>query len=110
MFAARLRADHKVFGALIADHEVCAAVALALAIRLFLRPVVWYRRQAGKQDGFADNKDGQQQAERTFAIHGSDSGFSDRLFMLEEPAFGFLVRTVGHRPPIFLIAPSHGTP
>jgi hypothetical protein len=47
---------------------------------------------------------------RTFAIHGSDSGFSDRLFMLEEPAFGLLVRTVGRRPPIFFIAPSHGTP
>ena len=31
---------------------------------IILRPVVWYRRQAGKQDGFADNKDGQQQAEK----------------------------------------------
>jgi hypothetical protein len=64
MFVARLRADHKVSGALIADNEVCAAVALALALRLFLRPVVWYRRQAGKQCGFADNEDGQQQAEK----------------------------------------------
>jgi hypothetical protein len=29
-----------------------------------IRPVVWYRRQAGKQDGFADNKDGHQHAEK----------------------------------------------
>jgi hypothetical protein len=28
----------------------------------------------------------------TFAIQGSDAGFSDPLFMLEEPAFGVLVR------------------
>jgi hypothetical protein len=27
------------------------------------------------------------------AIHGSAAGFPDRMFMLEEPAFGLLVRS-----------------
>jgi hypothetical protein len=30
---------------------------------------------------------------RTLAIHGSAAGFSDRMFIFEEPAFGLLVRS-----------------
>jgi hypothetical protein len=43
---------------------------------------------------------------RTFAINGSDSGFSDRRFMLDEPAFGFWFAS----PQSSSIAPSRGTP
>jgi hypothetical protein len=48
--------------------------------------------QGRKTGPLANNEDAQQRSKRAFAIHGSGAEFPDRVFMLDEPAFGLLVR------------------
>jgi hypothetical protein len=56
------------------------------------RPRLGYSRKARKQGRSLITRTLSSAPKRTSAIHGSGAEFPDRVFMLDEPAFGLLVR------------------